>query len=75
MYTLARKYNLTGFCLNDSHGVLIEVQRRMADQFIQPAAIIGTVTDKPKGKVLPGTSIGNKRILDMLSGEQLPRIC
>ncbi|MDO8427183.1 MAG: hydrogenase expression/formation protein HypE [Deltaproteobacteria bacterium] len=39
------------------------------------AAIIGKVTKEPKGKVLLETSIGNKRILDMLSGEQLPRIC
>ncbi len=39
------------------------------------AAIIGKVTKEPRGKVLLETSIGNKRILDMLSGEQLPRIC
>lgn len=39
------------------------------------AAVIGFVTDEPKGKVLLETSIGNKRIIDMLSGEQLPRIC
>lgn len=39
------------------------------------AAIIGTVTEAPKGKVLLETSIGNRRIIDMLSGEQLPRIC
>lgn len=39
------------------------------------AAIIGTVSEGPKGKVLLETSIGNRRILDMLAGEQLPRIC
>lgn len=39
------------------------------------SAIIGKVISEPKGKVLLETSIGNKRILDMLSGEQLPRIC
>lgn len=39
------------------------------------AAIIGEVTGAPKGKVLIETSVGNKRILEMLSGEQLPRIC
>ena len=39
------------------------------------AAIIGTVTEAPKGKLLLETSIGNTRIIDMLSGEQLPRIC
>lgn len=39
------------------------------------AAIIGTVLAQPKGRVLLETSVGNTRILDMLSGEQLPRIC
>ena len=39
------------------------------------AAIIGEVRETPKGKVLLETSIGNTRIIDMLSGEQLPRIC
>ncbi len=39
------------------------------------AAVIGEVRESPKGKVLLETSIGNMRIIDMLSGEQLPRIC
>ncbi|MBI4949883.1 MAG: hydrogenase expression/formation protein HypE [Deltaproteobacteria bacterium] len=39
------------------------------------AAIIGEVRETPKGTVLLETSIGNIRIIDMLSGEQLPRIC
>lgn len=39
------------------------------------AAVIGVAEDGHKGKVLLETSIGNRRILDMLSGEQLPRIC
>lgn len=39
------------------------------------AAIIGRVVEEPAGKVLLETPIGNKRILGMLSGEQLPRIC
>lgn len=39
------------------------------------AAIVGTVIEAPKGKVLLETPIGNRRIIDMLSGEQLPRIC
>ncbi|WKZ15047.1 MAG: carbamoyltransferase HypF [Candidatus Jettenia caeni] len=35
IYNLAHKYNLKGFCLNDSHGLLIEVQGEMIDTFIQ----------------------------------------
>ncbi|MBV6519311.1 MAG: hypothetical protein DCC43_06110 [Candidatus Brocadia sp.] len=33
LYTLARKYNLTAFCLNDSHGILIKVQGIVVDKF------------------------------------------
>lgn len=39
------------------------------------AAIIGEVVDDPRGKVLVDTHFGSARILDMLVGEQLPRIC
>ena len=39
------------------------------------AAIIGEVTEDQKGKVILETSIGGKRVIDMLAGEQLPRIC
>lgn len=39
------------------------------------SAIIGEVAAEPKGKVILETSVGNRRILEMLSGEQLPRIC
>ncbi|HKM57095.1 MAG TPA: hydrogenase expression/formation protein HypE [Chthoniobacterales bacterium] len=39
------------------------------------AAIIGTVTDEHPGLVFMKTCIGGTRIVDMLSGEQLPRIC
>lgn len=39
------------------------------------AAIIGEVVESPGQTVLFKTSIGGSRIIDMLSGEQLPRIC
>jgi hydrogenase expression/formation protein HypE len=39
------------------------------------AAIIGEVVDDHPGFVLMKTRIGGKRVVDMLSGEQLPRIC
>jgi hydrogenase expression/formation protein HypE len=37
--------------------------------------IIGKVTDENKGLVTMKSKIGAARIVDMLSGEQLPRIC
>lgn len=39
------------------------------------AAIIGEVGDSPKGSVIMHTGFGGERIVDMLVGEQLPRIC
>ena len=39
------------------------------------AAIIGTVQEKPAGRVLLQTPYGSTRILDVLAGEMLPRIC
>ncbi|MCS6908407.1 MAG: hydrogenase expression/formation protein HypE [Anaerolineales bacterium] len=39
------------------------------------AAIIGEVIPQPARKVLLRTSMGSTRLLEMLSGEMLPRIC
>jgi hydrogenase expression/formation protein HypE len=39
------------------------------------AAIIGEVREAPAGRVVLGTGLGGERIVDMLVGEQLPRIC
>lgn len=39
------------------------------------ARIIGKVTDQHPGRVTMRTSLGTERIVDMLAGDQLPRIC
>jgi hydrogenase expression/formation protein HypE len=39
------------------------------------AARIGQVTEGPAGQVSLRTRLGGQRLLDLLSGEQLPRIC
>jgi hydrogenase expression/formation protein HypE len=39
------------------------------------AAIIGQIVAEHPGKVTLRTSIGGTRVVDMMSGEQLPRIC
>lgn len=41
----------------------------------ETAAIIGHITSEHPGKVVMNTAIGGRRIIDMLAGEQLPRIC
>ncbi len=46
-----------------------------SDAFGREACIIGDVTDAHPGQVVLETRIGGRRIVDMLTGEQLPRIC
>lgn len=41
----------------------------------QSSMMIGDVIAAPSGMVLLETAIGSSRIIDMLQGEQLPRIC
>lgn len=43
--------------------------------FGKNAVSIGEVADAPRGMVLLETAIGGSRIVDMLPGEMLPRIC
>ncbi len=45
------------------------------DPLGREAAVIGEVTGDHPGKTIMKTMVGGKRILDMLAGEQLPRIC
>jgi hydrogenase expression/formation protein HypE len=39
------------------------------------AAIVGEVREEPPGRVLGRTSFGGHRLIDMLVGDPLPRIC
>jgi len=64
--------------------VIIVVQRDDEDKVLKAmktdplgkgARVIGRVTGKYPGRVCLNTSSGGKRIIGMLSGEQLPRIC
>jgi hydrogenase expression/formation protein HypE len=41
----------------------------------EQAVVIGEVTEQPSGSVLVTTSYGGTRIVDMLVGDPLPRIC
>jgi hydrogenase expression/formation protein HypE len=60
--------------------VAAEVADRMVDKMRQhplgrEARIIGEVQAEPRGIVMLKTAFGGTRIVDMLVGEQLPRIC
>ena len=39
------------------------------------AAVVGEVVEEHAGKVFLRSRVGGSRVVDMLSGEQLPRIC
>ena len=41
----------------------------------EETAVIGEVTDEHRGLVVLRSRIGGSRVVDMISGEQLPRIC
>ena len=52
---------------------LIKVMRK--NPLGKETKLIGEVQEEPSGMVLLKTSIGGTRIVEMLSGDQLPRIC
>jgi hydrogenase expression/formation protein HypE len=68
-----------------NEGILVAVvDPGVADQVVsamrnhdhgKSAAVIGTVDRSAPGMVLLETAIGGSRIIDMLQGEMLPRIC
>jgi hydrogenase expression/formation protein HypE len=56
----------------DAEAVLAAMRE---DPHGRQACIIGEVVDDHPGRVYMQTRIGGERIVDMLTGEQLPRIC
>jgi hydrogenase expression/formation protein HypE len=56
----------------DAENVLAAIR---ADDCGQDASIIGEAISDNPGRVIMQTRIGGARIVDMLTGEQLPRIC
>ena len=51
------------------------LQQLKGSPFGQDAAIIGEVVAEHPRQVLLTSQIGGKRVVNMLVGEQLPRIC
>jgi len=56
----------------DADNILARMRK---NRYGRDAAIIGEVTNERPGKVVMKTKLGPSRIVDMLSGELLPRIC
>jgi len=57
----------------ESADKVLEAMR--SDPLGKKAAIIGDVVDEHHGRVYLRSRVGGMRVVDMLSGEQLPRIC
>lgn len=70
---LANEGKLLVFCPQDKADDLLRVMK--ADKYGKYACTIGEVVEEPPGRVYLQTAIGGQRIIDMLAGEQLPRIC
>jgi len=70
---LANEGKLVAFVSPEVAPEVLKVMRK--NKYGKESKIIGRVTKKSEGKVYLNTTIGGKRIVDMLSGEQLPRIC
>jgi len=64
---------LTAIVKKEEADGLLEVMRN--HPLARDAAIIGEVGTQTDGKLLLETSAGGTRILELLTGEQLPRIC
>ena len=70
---LANEGKLLAFVAGpDTEAVLAAIRE---NPFGQDATVIGEVVEDHAGRVIMQTRIGGSRIVDMLAGEQLPRIC
>jgi hydrogenase expression/formation protein HypE len=70
---VANEGKMLAFIAADEAGRALDWLR--AHPLGKDAALIGKVTDKNPGLVTMHTGVGGERIVEMMSGEQLPRIC
>jgi hydrogenase expression/formation protein HypE len=71
--TIANEGKVVIFCRGaDAERVLSAMKSNALGRH---ACVIGEVTEKPKGMALLRTTIGGERIVDIPTGEDLPRIC
>ena len=71
--TIANEGKVLVFCrATDTANVLAAMKEHPLGK---QACVIGDVSEKPPGVALLRTTIGGERIIDMPTGENLPRIC
>jgi len=70
---VANEGKLVAFVAPEAADTVLDAMR--AHEYGREAAVIGQVTSEHVGRVVLRTPLGARRILDMLVGDQLPRIC
>jgi hydrogenase expression/formation protein HypE len=70
---LANEGKMVLFCPAAEAGKVLAVMK--GHEFGRNAAVIGNVGEKGQGRVVLRTSIGGERIVDLPTGELVPRIC
>ncbi len=70
---IANEGKLVAFVPREEAEKVLEAMRRT--RYGEGAVVIGEVTAEAQGRVLLKTVIGSTRVVDMLAGEMLPRIC
>jgi hydrogenase expression/formation protein HypE len=70
---VANEGKLLAFVAPEDAGTILQVMQALP--YGREATVIGRVTEAPVGRVLMKTAIGATRVVDVLAGEMLPRIC
>ncbi len=70
---LANEGKMIAFCSESDTEILLAAMRR--HKYGVDAAVIGRVGKASQGKVVMKTSIGGERMIDLPTGELVPRIC
>jgi hydrogenase expression/formation protein HypE len=70
---VANEGKLVAFVAADAADAVVSAMR--AHRYGGDAVVIGHATDDHRRRVVLRTALGARRIMDMLVGDQLPRIC
>jgi len=70
---VANEGKLVAIVAPEVAGEIVAAMRR--HEFGREAVVIGSVGEKRAGLVTMKTAFGSTRIVDLLAGDQLPRIC
>jgi len=70
---IANEGKLIAIVAHEDAGAVLNAMHQT--HYGEEAVAIGEVAAEPHGRVLMKTAIGSQRVVDMLAGEMLPRIC